>query len=91
MRSIFDDSGSEDSEDEVDLDEDFPIGDGTADTSAIVSCPYCGEENTVSLDPGSGDEQDYVEDCQVCCQPWRVSVEYGADGAAVVHASALDD
>jgi hypothetical protein len=95
MRSVFDDDSgkSENSEDseEFDLERDFPLGDGTADTSSLVVCPYCGEENTVSLDPGSGEAQDYVEDCQVCCQPWRVTVEYGADGSAIVSAAALDE
>ena len=86
MRSAFDD----DSHDFV-LDRDFPLGDGTADTTGVVSCPCCGEENTISLDPGSGDAQDYVEDCQVCCQPWRITVEYDADGSAVVNATALND
>ena len=76
---------------DFDLDRDFPLGDGTADMSGTVSCPYCGEENTIALDPGSGEAQEYVEDCQVCCQPWRVTVEYNADGTAVVSASALDD
>ncbi|HEY4218610.1 MAG TPA: CPXCG motif-containing cysteine-rich protein [Gemmatimonadaceae bacterium] len=93
MRSVFDDDSRDDSPDasEPDLDRDFPLGDGTADTTGVVNCPYCGEENEVSLDPGSGDVQEYVEDCQVCCQPWRVTVEYDADGAAVVMATALDD
>ena len=88
MRSVFDDSDSPDQE--FDLDRDFPLGDGTADTEGVVTCPYCGEENEVSLDPGSGENQDYVEDCQVCCQPWRVSVHYSSDGTAVVMATALD-
>ena len=101
MRSIFDNdsdgadsSDSSDSSDgsgDFDLDRDFPLGDGTADTSGVISCPCCGEENVVSLDPGSGETQDYVEDCQVCCQPWRVTVEYDADGSAVVSAVALDE
>ena len=90
MRFAFDDSDQPDRPDESDLDRDFPLGDGTADTTAVVVCPYCGEENEVALDPGSGDSQDYVEDCQVCCQPWRVSVDYGNDGAAVVTATPLD-
>jgi hypothetical protein len=72
------------------LDHDFPLGDGTADTTAQVVCPYCGESNDVFLDPGSGTRQEYVEDCQVCCQPWRVRVEYGADGAAWVTADTAD-
>jgi len=66
-------------------DEDqFPLGDGTADLEAEVTCPYCGQECTIALDPGSGEEQDYVEDCQVCCQPWRVHVQYAGDGTAAV-------
>jgi hypothetical protein len=89
MRSIFDDDS--DTPEPFDLERDFPLGDGTADTSGTVTCPYCGEENTVSLDPGSGEAQDYVEDCQVCCQPWRVTVTYGADGSASVSAVALDE
>ena len=66
------------------LDEEFDLGDGTADTTAEVVCPYCGAPNEVALDPGSGSSQEYVEDCQVCCQPWQVTVTYGNDGAASV-------
>jgi hypothetical protein len=67
-----------------DLNDEFPLGDGTADTSAEVCCPYCGEISEIGLDPGSGAEQEYVEDCQVCCQAWRVRVRYDASGAAQV-------
>ena len=67
-----------------DLDDEFPLGDGTAETDGVVICPYCGELNEVTLDPGSGALQQYVEDCQVCCQPWRVCVRYGSDGCASV-------
>jgi hypothetical protein len=67
-----------------DLDAEFPLGDGTAETSAQVSCPYCGEISDITLDPGSGTDQDYVEDCQVCCQPWRVRVRYHTAGDAEV-------
>lgn len=66
------------------LDEEFPLGDGVADLEAEVTCPYCGEAMTIALDPGSGESQEYVEDCQVCCQPWRVTVHYGPEGAAEV-------
>lgn len=90
MRFPFDDEPAPQDE-EFDLDRDFPLGDGTADTSGVVRCPYCGEESSVSLDPGSGDAQDYVEDCPVCCQPWRVSVHYHDDGSATVSATALDE
>jgi len=31
-------------------------------------CPYCGEPVQALLDLSGGD-QEYVEDCSVCCQP----------------------
>jgi len=75
---------------ESELDRDFPLGDGIADTETRVICPYCGEPTEISLDPGSGDNQDYIEDCEVCCRPWRVSVSYDLRGHATVTVSALD-
>jgi hypothetical protein len=79
-------------DDELDawLDAEFPLGDGVAETGGVVVCPYCGEANDVALDPGSGARQEYVEDCQVCCQPWRVVVEYHEDGSADVYAEPSD-
>ena len=77
-------------DDEFDLDADFPLGDGSADIGATVQCPYCSEEVDISLDPGSGESQQYVEDCQVCCNPWRVSVSYH-EGQAEVSVTALDE
>jgi hypothetical protein len=76
--------------DDDSLDEEFPLGDGTAETRAEVLCPYCGEINEIALDPGSGSEQEYVEDCQVCCRPWRVAVRYLADGSAEVSVEVED-
>ena len=64
------------------IDEEFPLGDGDAETEAFVECPYCGETNEVTLDPGSGVDQEYVEDCQVCCRPWLMHVRYQRDGKA---------
>jgi hypothetical protein len=71
------------------LDEDFPLGDGTADLDATVACPYCSATVEITLDPGSGSDQEYVEDCEVCCQPWQVTVRYGNDGRAEVTVSPL--
>lgn len=33
-----------------------------------VACPYCGETFITLIDP-SVDEQEYIEDCQICCNP----------------------
>jgi predicted RNA-binding Zn-ribbon protein involved in translation (DUF1610 family) len=54
------------------------------DTEAEVVCPYCGAEVIIGLDPGGGRDQAYVEDCQVCCQPWQVPPRYDGDGRARV-------
>ena len=80
-----------DNEEPDDLDEEFPLGDGDAATAAMVVCPYCSAPVEISLDPGSGNDQQYVEDCEVCCQPWTVSVHYGEDGEADVSVSPLDE
>ena len=74
----------------LDPEEEFPLGDGTADTEALVQCPCCGEPNEIGLDPGSGASQEYIEDCQVCCRPFRVRVHYQPDGSADVTVVAAD-
>ena len=71
--------------------DEFPLGDGTAQTATDVQCPYCGAVNEIALDPGSGASQEYVEDCQVCCRPWQVTVTYGPDGQADVNVQPTDE
>jgi hypothetical protein len=77
-------------DDEDPLDDDFPLGDGTADTDATVTCPYCAEAVDIGIDPGSGMSQQYVEDCPVCCNPWQVSLTFDDDGIAHVDVGTLD-
>lgn len=48
------------------------------ETTAEVMCPHCGETITLFLDL-SVEEQTYIEDCSVCCQPMTVSYA-AADG-----------
>lgn len=74
-----------------DLDADFPLGDGTAETAAVALCPYCHQAVELTLDPGSGAHQEYEEDCEVCCRPWLVRVDYAGDGSANVVLESLDD
>lgn len=86
-----DDAGHTAADDEADLEALFPRGDGTADTSAVAYCPYCGELNELAVDPGGGSLQLYVEDCHVCCRPWRVRVTFARDGQAVATLEATDE
>lgn len=42
-------------------------------------CPYCGESISLLID-NSIENQEYVEDCQVCCSPILISIEIDHDG-----------
>jgi hypothetical protein len=88
---IFFDQSDGASEEEEPLETEFPLGDGTAQTSAEVYCPYCNETVEISLDAGGGESQQYVEDCEICCQPWSVKVQYHGDGSAEVSVMPLDE
>jgi len=39
-------------------------------------CAACGEWNTTSVDESAGSRQSYVEDCQVCCKPNVLRIDY---------------
>ena len=52
-------------------------------STKTISCPYCGEQIDILVD-GSLPEQEYVEDCQVCCRPILLSVMIDADGDVAV-------
>jgi hypothetical protein len=59
--------------------------------AALVVCPYCGQAVELVVDTGGGSHQEYIEDCEVCCRPWRVQVLAGEDGFPDVVVSRLDD
>ena len=58
--------------------------------TADIGCPYCGETITVLVDPSAG-AQRYIEDCQVCCRPITIAVEFDDDGTPLLSVSAEDD
>ena len=43
------------------------------ETAAEVTCPHCWETISLSVDLSVA-EQEYVEDCSVCCRPLTVRV-----------------
>ena len=50
----------------------------------LVHCPYCGEPLEIWVDESGGAFQNYIEDCQVCCQPMMVSVTIDDEDCSVV-------
>ena len=43
-------------------------------------CGFCGEEIVVEVDLSAGNQQEYVEDCPVCCRPHVLRISIEADG-----------
>jgi len=48
-----------------------------------IRCPYCFERVEALLDPE--DLGELVQDCEVCCNPWKIRVFRDPDGTP--HAS----
>ena len=41
--------------------------------SKHITCPYCGERFELIIDC-SIPEQEYIEDCEVCCRPINLAI-----------------
>jgi hypothetical protein len=39
-------------------------------------CQYCGEENQVWVDLTVLEDQDFIEDCEICCRPNRILIKH---------------
>lgn len=50
-----------------------------------VECPFCGESQTVLIDP-SEEKQSYIEDCAVCCRPIQLHILLQEDNIPLVEA-----
>lgn len=52
-----------------------------------VMCPYCGENVEIYLEPDMTGT--FVQDCEVCCNPWQVRIIYD-DGERYVEVGRAD-
>lgn len=55
-----------------------------------VSCPYCAETFEALIDT-SVENQQYIEDCEVCCRPIVFHVMVESSGSVVVDTRHEDD
>lgn len=55
-----------------------------------VECPYCGEQIDVLIDPADV-QQDYIEDCQVCCRPIDFAIAVDPDGGISVRVASENE
>jgi Cysteine-rich CPXCG len=49
----------------------------TMDDQFFVTCPYCGESVEIYLE--SDVRGTLIQDCEVCCNPWRLRVFHEGD------------
>jgi Cysteine-rich CPXCG len=55
-----------------------PEGESEESDTFSITCPYCGE--TVDIYLEADIRGTMIQDCEVCCRPWRVRVSgNGAD------------
>jgi hypothetical protein len=47
-------------------------------TEFQIQCPYCGEDVDIFVEPDV--QGTLVQDCEVCCNPWQVTVWWDDDG-----------
>jgi hypothetical protein len=59
-------------------------------TEKPIGCPYCGETIRILIEPSDMDQQ-YIEDCQVCCRPINFSVYENINGDIDVNVFSEDD
>ena len=57
---------------------------------AIFQCAGCGQCNQTTVDESAGRRQSYVEDCQVCCKPNLLRIEYDLGEQEFVITSELE-
>lgn len=55
-----------------------------------IECPYCGETINILIDSSDLDQQ-YIEDCQVCCKPITFLVSENLNGDMEVRVHSEDD
>jgi len=59
-------------------------------TEKSIACPYCGETNEVLIDSTDLDQQ-YIEDCQVCCKPMIFLITNNLEGELEVRVYSEDE
>ena len=55
-----------------------------------IHCPYCAEPLDILID-GSIEQQEYIEDCQVCCRPMIIRLSICGNGEIRVEARHEDE
>jgi len=55
----------------------------------FFTCPYCWEEISMILD-SYNDEEVYIEDCEVCCRPIELYVQWHGEKLVAFSAKKME-
>ena len=55
----------------------------------FFTCPHCWETISMLLDP-SMSKQPYVEDCEVCCNPIQISIDFSGTELIAFQADSIE-
>ncbi|GAA4814086.1 CPXCG motif-containing cysteine-rich protein [Litoribaculum gwangyangense] len=55
----------------------------------FFTCPYCWESISMLID-NSVSNQSYIEDCEVCCNPIQVSVQFSNSELIAFQADSIE-
>jgi hypothetical protein len=53
----------------------------------VVTCPYCGQDVEIYIEADI--KGTFIQDCEVCCNPWRVRIG-NVDGAREISIARAD-
>lgn len=48
-----------------------------------IQCPHCGEPLSAPVDPSQGVDQEFIEDCAVCCKAILIRMNLSDDEPVV--------
>jgi hypothetical protein len=78
-------------EDWTDYDDEEPIYASEGEVTPVpYPCAACGETNETLLDLSGGYEQEYTEDCAVCCRPNLITISVDPESYAVTIRNELE-
>lgn len=60
------------------------------DETTTYTCPHCGEDILLPVDPSAGDDQSFSQDCPVCCRATEIRLTLDPEGRADARAAAED-
>ena len=53
-------------------------------------CPHCGDAMSARVDATGGKRQSFIQDCETCCRPIQITVEFEDDEVSSFSAEASE-